>query len=48
LPKRIRVFIDFMTTRIRALDLDYSVVEPNARRQSDPTPASVTGIGVAA
>jgi len=48
LPKRIRVFIDFMTTRIRALDLDYPTVEPSARRQSAPLPAPATEIGVAA
>lgn len=38
LPKRIRVFIDFMTTRIRALDLDYAI-EPGAQRQSTPLSA---------
>ena len=48
LPKRIRVFIDFMTTRIRALDLDYPTVELSARRQSAPIPAPATEIGVAA
>lgn len=48
LPKRIRVFIDFMTTRIRALDLDYSAVEPSAQHESAPIPAPVNEIGVAA
>ncbi len=47
LPKRIRVFIDFMTTRIRALDLDYPTIEQSARRQSASFPASLTEMGVA-
>jgi len=47
LPKRIRVFIDFMTSRIRALDLDYSTVELGARRQST-VPPPATGMGIAA
>lgn len=47
LPKRIRVFIDFMTSRIRALDLDYSTVEADARRHSGAI-APATGIGIAA
>jgi DNA-binding transcriptional LysR family regulator len=47
LPKRIRVFIDFMTTRIRALDLDCPSRGLGARQHTSvPTPA--TGIGVAA
>jgi DNA-binding transcriptional LysR family regulator len=48
LPKRIRVFIDFMTTRIRALDLDYSTIELNARRRSASIPVPATETGVAA
>jgi DNA-binding transcriptional LysR family regulator len=48
LPKRIRVFIDFMTTRIRALDLDYSTIELNARRRSAAIPVPTTETGVAA
>lgn len=47
LPKRIRVFIDFMTSRIRALDLDYSTVNADARRHSSAI-APDTGIVVAA
>jgi DNA-binding transcriptional LysR family regulator len=47
LPKRIRVFIDFMTTRIRALDLDYDIVERGAR-PSAPIMAPANGIGAAA
>jgi DNA-binding transcriptional LysR family regulator len=45
LPKRIRVFIDFMTTRIRALDLDYSTVESSTRHPSTPIPAPASEIG---
>jgi DNA-binding transcriptional LysR family regulator len=48
LPKRIRVFIDFMTSRIRALDLDYPIIEPDARCQSTTTPAPAMGIVIAA
>lgn len=48
LPKRIRAFIDFMTTRIRALDLDYSLMERGATSDSAPIPALVNEIGVAA
>jgi DNA-binding transcriptional LysR family regulator len=47
LPKRIRAFIDFMTTRIRALDLDYPIVDL-APRQSAPIPVPVNEMGVAA
>lgn len=46
LPKRIRVFIDFMTTRIRALNLDCPAVGLDERRQPVPVPAS--GISFAA
>jgi hypothetical protein len=48
LPKRIRVFIDFMTTRIRALDLDYPTIELSARRQSVPIQVPAIETGVAA
>lgn len=48
LPKRIRVFIDFTTTRIRALDLNYSAVESSARHPSTPIPAPASEFGVAA
>jgi DNA-binding transcriptional LysR family regulator len=48
LPKRIRVFIDFMTSRIRALDLDYPIIEPDARCQSTTMPAPAMGIVIAA
>jgi DNA-binding transcriptional LysR family regulator len=47
LPKRIRVFVDFMTTRVRSLDLD-CLVEPSERRQSVPVPAPANTISVAA
>ena len=43
LPKRIRAFIDFMTARIRALDLDYAIAGLDARRS-----APADEIGVAA
>jgi len=43
---RIRVFIDFITTRIRALDLDYSTIEQNGQRQSAAIPMPATEIGV--
>jgi len=45
LPKRIRVFVDFMTTRIRALDLDCTHVARPGRRSDVAAPvddASVT------
>ncbi|HEY0502043.1 MAG TPA: LysR family transcriptional regulator [Lysobacter sp.] len=45
LPKRIRVFVDFMTARIRALDLDCSFVRPGTLQRVARTEA---GIGVAA
>jgi DNA-binding transcriptional LysR family regulator len=48
LPKRIRVFIDFMTSRIRALDLDYSALEPDTRHQSTTMPPPAMGIVIAA
>jgi DNA-binding transcriptional LysR family regulator len=44
LPKRIRAFIDFMTTRIRALDLGSSI-ELGARR-SHPVPAPAVTVDV--
>jgi DNA-binding transcriptional LysR family regulator len=47
LPKRIRVFIDFMTTQIRALDLDFASIGPGAR-QSAPIPALLIETGVPA
>ena len=47
LPKRIRVFIDFMTSRIRALDLDCPLMGPGARLPA-AKPALETEIGVAA
>lgn len=47
LPKRIRAFIDFMTIRIRALDLDYSIVELGNRQSATAAP-SVDEIGVTA
>jgi DNA-binding transcriptional LysR family regulator len=46
LPKRIRVFIDYMTTRIRALDLDYAT-EPGAHQSPAPPPAPAAEISVA-
>lgn len=47
LPKRIRVFIDFMTMRIRALDLDCALTHSGARHA--PTLAMLdAGLGVAA
>ena len=48
LPKRIRVFIDFMTTRIRALDLDYSTTALNAQGQSAAIPRFATETSAAA
>lgn len=48
LPKRIRVFVDFMTTRIRALDLDYPIAGLNPRLPSTPIAAPVTEVGAAA
>ncbi|HET6783383.1 MAG TPA: LysR family transcriptional regulator [Pseudoxanthomonas sp.] len=48
LPKRIRVFIDFMTTRIRALDLDYPSIESSARPRFDSNQMAVAGTSVAA
>ncbi len=44
LPKRIRAFIDFMTARIRALDLDCSIAAQAARH----LPVAVAGPGIAA
>lgn len=46
LPKRIRVFIDFMTTWIRALDLDHSI--GFGANQSAQIPTAATEIHVAA
>lgn len=49
LPKRIRVFIDFMTTRIRALDFDRCVVGLGVHPLPSATHrASAAGIGTAA
>jgi len=48
LPKRIRAFIDFMTTRIRALDLDYSAMGQGAKMESTPTSTPATEFDVAA
>lgn len=49
LPKRIRVFIDFMTTRIRALDFDRCIAGLGARQAPSTTiPAPAMGIGTAA
>jgi DNA-binding transcriptional LysR family regulator len=41
LPKRIRAFVDFMTTSVRALDLDPSTI---ARRDAPPV-AAIAGMG---
>lgn len=48
LPKRIRVFIDFMTSRIRGLDLDFPIIEQVTRRQSAPISAPSIDAAVAA
>lgn len=47
LPKRVRVFIDFMTARIRALDLDWPAPAPNARPQAVAMPAGAVAGAVA-
>jgi DNA-binding transcriptional LysR family regulator len=48
LPKRIRVFVDFMTNRIRALDLDYPIAGLNSRRPSTPITAPAPEVSAAA
>jgi len=49
LPKRIRAFVDFMTTQVRALDLDCSSLTQRAWREPEHTPAAgIAGVGAEA
>ncbi|QSX74693.1 LysR family transcriptional regulator [Lysobacter arenosi] len=40
LPKRIRAFIDFITTQVRALDLDCATTPPRLHADADAAPAA--------